>query len=185
MRILLSMVAMVFCCGQAAADSIDLSFNSDAVRVAYLHQFPSNKLNLDAGWLYNNDVGSVLHVGLHMADFATSGANPVTAGVGARLVYTDGDLSQQSGAAVPIGGYLKFSPQRFNRFSITGEIYYAPDVLSFGDAEKFEEYGVRFSYNVTREADIFFGARYVNAEYKKGPRALYDNGMNLGIQLRF
>jgi len=185
MRIVLSMIGMALCCAPAAADSIDLSFNSDAVRLLYIHEFQANKLNLDAGWLYNKDTGNVLHVGLHLADVASGGANPVTAGLGARLVYTDGDRSNQKGFAVPIGGYLKFSPQRFNRFSIKGGIYFAPEVLSIGDSEKYEEYVIKFSYNITREADVYIGARYIKGEYKDAPSSLYDNGMHLGIALRF
>ena len=107
----------------------------------------------------------------HLADLASSGENPVTAGLGARLVYTNGDLSQQDGFAVPIGGHVKFSPPRFDRFSIFGQIYFAPKVLSIGDMEKYEEYTVKFAYNVVREADIYIA-------YGRFPQAI---GLLLGV----
>jgi hypothetical protein len=185
MKSYLSLLGLVLCCAQAVADAVDLSFNSDAARLQYVRDLRSNTLNLDAGWLHHTDNGNVVHVGLHLADMASGGTNPVQAGLGVRVVYSNGDLSNQDGFAIPIGGYLRYTLPRFNRISIGGEVYFAPNVLSLGDAEKYEEYAFRVGYNLMREADIYIGARYVNGEYKKARDARYDNGMHIGITLRF
>lgn len=186
MRIILAMLGMAVCCAQASAEQLDLSFNSDALRIQYVHEFKSNNLNLDTGWLYNSDRGSVLHVGLLLSGFAAEGTNPVSAGVGGRIVYTDGELSNQSGLAVPVGGTLRWSPRNLDRLVISGDLFFAPNILSTGDLEKYEEYAVRVGYNVTRQADIYVGARYINGKYKSPvPNAMYDNGMHIGINLRF
>jgi hypothetical protein len=178
------MFIMALCCAQANADALDLSFNSDALRLQYLHKFQSN-INLDVGVLHHSDNGNVLHFGFHISDLASSGTNPITAGVGARLVYSNGDFSNQSGFAVPIGGYVRFSPKNANRLSIQGDVYFAPKVLSLGDAEKFEDYTFKIGYNIIRAVDIYVGARYVKGEYKNAASSLYDNGMNIGINWRF
>jgi hypothetical protein len=185
MRIYLSLLGLALCCAQAVADEVDLSFNADAARLQYMRDLRSLTLNLDAGWLHHTDNGNVVHAGLHLADMASGGNNPLKAGLGGRLVYTNGDLSDQDGFAVPIGGYLRYTPQRFNRVSIAGQVYFAPNVLSLGDMEKYEEYTFRVGYNLMREADIYIGARYVKGEYKKARDARYDTGMNMGITLRF
>jgi len=185
MRIILSVIGTVLLCGQVAADAIDLSFNSDAARLQYLHQLRSNNLNLDAGWLHHSDNGDVVHVGLHLADFASEGANPLRAGLGGRIIYTNGDRSNQSGFAVPIGGYLNYSLRKWNRIFIAGEAYFAPSVLSIGDMDRYEEYTIRVGYNVMRTADIYIGARYVKGEYDDASDARYDTGMNIGVALRF
>lgn len=185
MRIYLSLLGLALCCAQAVADEVDLSFNADAARLQYVRDLRSNNLNLDAGWLHHTDNGNVVHVGLHLADMASGGSNPLQAGLGGRIVYSNGDLSNQDGFAVPIGGYLRYTIPRFNRVSVAGEIYFAPKVLSLGDAEKYEEYAFRVGYNLMREADIYVGARYVKGEYKKASDARYDTGMHLGITLRF
>lgn len=185
MKVYLSLLGLTLCCAQAVADAVDLSFNSDAARVQYVRDLRSNSLNLDAGWLHHTDNGNVVHVGLHLADMASGGKNPLQAGLGGRVVYTNGDLSNQDGFAIPIGGYLRYTIPRFNRVSVGGEIYFAPKVLSLGDAEKYEEYSFRVGYNLMREADVYIGARYVKGEYKKAPDARYDTGMNIGITLRF
>jgi hypothetical protein len=185
MRTILAMFGMAFCCAQASAEQIDLSFNADAVRLQYIHEFQNNNLNLDAGWLYNSDKGNVLHVGLHLKDLASGGTNPITAGVGARIVYTDGDLSNQKGTAVPVGGFVRWSPRSLDRLFVSGDIYFAPSILSIGDMDQYEEYAIRVGYNITREADVYLGARYIKGEYKDAKSAVYDNGLHLGIALRF
>jgi hypothetical protein len=185
MRCVLSCFGLLLLSAQAHADLVDLSLNSDAVRLQYVHEFQSNAMNLDAGGLYNSDMGSLLHAGFFVAGDASSGTNPVTAGVGARLVYTDGDLSNQSGFALPIGGFVRYSPQKANRFAIDGQIYFAPKVLSLGDAEKYEEYTIRFKYNVIHAADIYIGARYIKGAYKNAPDARFDTGMHIGATVSF
>ena len=185
MRVVLSLIGMALFCAQAIADELDLSFNGDMARLQYVHAFEASKLNLDAGVLYNSDTGNVLDVGVHLADVASGGTNPLTAGLGARLVYTNGDLSNQDGFAVPIGGYLRFSPRQFNRIVLEGEIYLAPKVLSIGDMEKYEEYAIRLGYNIMRDADIYVGARYIKGEYKNALDSRFDTGMHLGVTLRF
>jgi hypothetical protein len=185
MRFILALVGVTCVCAASFADELDLSFNSDALRVVYVHNLKSSPLNVDGGWLYNSDTGQVVHIGMHLGDVASGGANPVQAGLGGRVVYTDGDLTNQKGIAVPVGGYVLYTPRRFNRFRIGAAIYYAPDVLSTGDMKKYEDYSVRFGYNVMREADIYIGARYVSSKYKNASTARYDTGMNIGMTLRF
>jgi hypothetical protein len=184
MRCVLSCIGVLLC-AQANADLVDLSFNSDALRLQYAHEFKSNSMNLDAGLLTNSDTGDVVHVGFYVAGEASSGSNPVTAGVGVRLVYSNGDLSNQSGFALPIGGFVRYSPRKANRLAIDGQAYFAPNILSLGDAEKYQDYTLRFSYNVIHAADIYIGARYVRGDYKNSSAARYDTGMHIGATVRF
>ena len=184
MRFTLAVVATCVL-SAAMADEAELSFNGDAARGGYVHQFQSSALRAEAGWLHHSDNGDVFHIGAHLSGQASAREDEVTAGLGVRLVYTDGDINDQDGAALPIGGYVNFTPQRYDRFSLRGHAYFSPDVLSFGDSEQYEEYGVRASYNLMRDADIFVGARYINGEYKTAPDAKFDTGMHVGISLRF
>ena len=73
-----------------------------------------------------------------------------------------------------------YTPQRFNRFTLGFAAYFAPDVLSMGDSERYQDYTLRFAYNVMRQADIYVGARYIRGDYKKAPDAYYDTGMHVG-----
>jgi len=186
MRFIVSLLGISFLCAPVLADELDLSLNSDALRVQYFHEIESSGLSLDGGWLYHTDNGNVLHAGLHLIDLASSGRDKVEAGLGGRFVYTNGDSSKQNGFAVPLGGFLRFTPRAMNRLSISGSAYYAPDILSIGDMTKYQEFSIRASYNVLRQADLFVGARYVRGDYKNGAADVrYDTGMHIGMSLRF
>ncbi|TDJ47960.1 MAG: hypothetical protein E2O52_01965 [Gammaproteobacteria bacterium] len=185
MRRILPLLGVALFCSQVMADELDLGLNSDAVYVQYVHHYRESSLRLDGGWLHHTDNGDVAHVGLLLADLASSGPSKVEAGLGGRLVYTDGDRSKQDGLGLPLGGFIRFTPQQFNRVSLGASLYLAPDVLTVGDLDKYQEYAVRASYNLLREADIYIGARYVKGEYNKAPDVRFDTGMHIGITLRF
>ena len=185
MKRLLPLVGLVLFCLQVSADEVDFGINSDAFRIVYTHKFKSNKLQLDGGWLHHSDNGDVAHVGLNLVDIASSGSDALVAGLGGRVVYQDGDKSNQSGWSVPVGGFLNFTPPRYNRITVGVAAYFAPSVLSIGDAEKYQDYTLRFAYNLMQQADIYVGARYVKGEYDKAPDAYFDTGMHIGFTLRF
>jgi hypothetical protein len=186
MRFVISLLGISFVCAPVFADEVDLSLNSDALRLQYVHEMASSGLSLDGGWLYNSDNGDVLHIGVHLVDLASSGRDKIEAGIGGRVVYTNGDRSKQTGVAAPIGGFVRFTPQAINRLSVGGSLYYAPSILAIGDMDKYQEYSIQVSYNVLREADVYLGARYVRGDYKKGvPDARFDTGMHIGMTLRF
>ena len=185
MRVFLTVAVAAYFCVPAAADEIDLSFNSDALRLQYAHPFNSNALQIDGGWLYHDDNGDVLHVGLNLTGLATQGSDPVKAGVGARVTYSDGERSKQSGFAVGIGGFFRYALARYNRISISGQVYFAPSVMSLGDVDKFHDYTIRVGYNIMKAADVYIGARYVKGEYDGADDVRYDTGMNIGFNLRF
>ena len=186
MRVVVALFGITLLCAQVLADELDFSFNSDALRLQYVYQMESSGLDIDGGWLHNTDNGDVLHAGVHLVDLASSGRDKIEAGIGGRFVYTNGDFSGQDGYAVPVGGFVRYTPQAMNRLSVSGSLYYAPSILALGDMDKYQEYTFRVSYNVLRQADVYLGARYVRGDYKKGaPDSRYDTGMHIGMTLRF
>lgn len=183
-RLLGCAVAWVFL-SPAVADEIDLSLNSDALRLVYERPVRDSGMLIDGGWLYNSDNGSVLHLGLALSGEAASGRNPLRGRLGVRLGWFDGDESNQSGGALAIGGGLDYTLPRYNRFTVSGNAWFAPEITSFSDAEEYRELEGRVSYAFLREADVFVGARYVRVDYDRGGKVLFDTGMHLGIALRF
>lgn len=176
--------ALLFCTS-VLADELDLSFNEDAFRAYYVYDFESNDLAWDAGWLNNSDKGFVAYGSLYLKGFASDGRNPLEGGLGGRTGWIDGDDSSQNGVPIALGGYLKYTFPQANRLSLRTDIYYSPEVLSIKDLDTFEDYSIRLSYNVLREADLYIGARYVKAEFDNDTQQTFDKGMNIGISLRF
>jgi len=184
MKVFLSVAGMLLC-AQVAADEIDLSFNTDAVRLVYKHALQANNLETEGGWLHDKDAGDVVHIGLNLASEASESATPVRAGLGGRLAYFNGDRHNQSGEALAIGGFVRYTVPQYNRIILGGQVYFAPDVLSFSHAKQFVDSRVRISYNVMREADVYLGARYVKGKFDKAKHARFDTGLHIGIDLRF
>ena len=187
MRFVVSLLGISVACAQVFADEVDLSLNADALRLQYVYELESTGLNFDGGWLHHTDNGDVLHGGVHLVDLASSGGrDKVEAGIGGRVVYTDGEFRNQSGFAAPIGGFVRWTPRAIDRLSVGGSLYFAPSILTLGDMDKYQEYTLKVSYNVLRQADIYIGARYVRGDYDKGaPDARFDTGMNIGMSLRW
>ncbi|MEO0616950.1 MAG: YfaZ family outer membrane protein [Pseudomonadota bacterium] len=169
----------------AIAEELNLSINDDAARLTYAWDVTDNDLKLDAGWLHHQDRGDVLNVGLHLEGAASSGASPVIGGLGGKVFYIDPDGVSFDAIVLGIGGYLRYTLPQYNRINLYAHAYFAPDVLAFGDGDTYQEFEARIGYNVLREADVFLGVRYANIEFDPFGEVTMDNGLHLGIQLRF
>lgn len=185
MKYLSGLTAALLLCANVLAYEIDLSFNSDAIRAFYKYEFDRSDLQGDVGFANNSDKGFVINASLFVSGFASDGLNPLQAGVGARTGYVDGDDSGQSGLPVAIGGFVTYTLPALNRVSVRADAWYAPDILTIGDLEKYEDYSIRLQYNLLKSADVYVGARYLRTEFSNGSTATIDNGMHIGLNFRF
>ena len=185
MKFTAAVAAAALLCTNALAGEVDLSFNDEAFRAYYAGDFEGNDLAWDAGLLNNSDKGFVGYASLYLQGPASDGANPLSAGLGGRTGVIDGDDSGQTGIPVALGGYIKYTFPRMNRLSVRVDGYYSPEVLSINDLDEYHDYSIRFAYNLLREADIYVGARYVKGEFDNDTEQTIDNGMHVGINIRF
>ena len=169
----------------ALGAELDLNLNDDAARLTYAWDLESNDLRIDTGWLHHQDRGDVIHVGLHLNGEASNGANPVVGGLGGKLFFINADQFNSDVAVLGVGGFLRFTMPDYNRFSLYAHLYFAPDVLAFGDGKGYSEVEARMSYNVLREADLYLGVRHSEVKLDGFGTRKMDNGLHAGIQLRF
>lgn len=186
MRRCLPLLAMLLVSSPlAAANGLDLNINDKAVRVTVEFDL-SNNLLVDASLLHHEDKGDVAGAGLHLTGAATGGPNPLRAGLGGRLMAVDAKVGgEDDGVALPIGGFVNYTIPGYDRFVIGGSLYYAPDVLSFGDMTKYFEYNAWAGYSVLRQGQIYLGARRVRSSFKDSPGVTFDTGLHVGLRLRF
>lgn len=137
------------------------------------------------GWLHNSDTGDVAAVTFLVTGDAAPGSRALSAGVGVRLAVLEGEGSQQAGYGLGVGGVVRYVIPRYERFSVAGAAYWAPAILSGGDADEYLDTTVRLGYSVTRQAEVYLGARYVKADYQDGQTNLFDTGLDAGFALRF
>lgn len=168
-----------------SAGELNLGLNSDTFRIQYATPL-NESLHLGLGWLHDSDDdGDVLHADLQVTGDALSPGQGLVAGLGGRLAWFEGDSSKQDGYALALGGSFRWQVPRYNRFGVAGELFWAPDLLTGGDAEEYQDAGLRLTYNVIRQAQVFVGARYVRAEYKNRADVHFDTGWHAGLSLRF
>jgi YfaZ precursor len=184
MKLTAAVAAGLLLCTGAVAGELDLSFNSDAFRIIYSQDFENNDLTWDVGYI-DEDSGYIVTGSLYLNGLASSGDNPLEAGLGVRTGLVDGDDSSETGVPLAPGGYLKYTLPEFDRVSIRADAWYAPDVLAFKDLENYEDFTIRVAYNFLRNGDVFVGARYVKAEFDDDDEQYFDTGMHIGINLRF
>ena len=185
MRGLLILVGGLFAGAGAMADELNLSLNTDSVRVEYARPIASRPLQWDVGWLHHTDNGDAIHGSLHVVGKLKEGAAPVSGGLGLRLAYTNGEQSNQTGAALALGGFGRYVFPNYDRLSVRAHAYYAPSILSGSDMDEYQDYAVQFAYNVLKEADAYIGLRYVSADYDDAGSANFSTWLHAGVAFRF
>lgn len=167
------------------ADQLALDLNDDAARLTFAHPFEARKTQVDASWLHHQDRGDVLAVGFHLTGNAATQARPINAGVGGRIMYVDADGSSRSGGGLALGGFFDAKIPEYNRIGLGGHIYYAPDVLAFGDAKDVLDISVHASYAILRDGDLYVGLRNVKSDFDGGGTQTFDTGLHVGFRLNF
>ena len=185
MRILLAAAALLAFVTPASANELKLSFNADAFRIEFDRPFTGSALQWGVGWLGNSDEGNVIHGNFSLTGKMAGGQSALTGGVGLRIAYTNGELSNQDGVGVAVGGFFRYAFPAVDRLFVAGHAYFAPSVLSVGELDQYQDFEARIGYNILREADLYLGLRYVEGQYDKQRRAKFDSGLMLGVALRF
>jgi hypothetical protein len=181
------LVAVAFLAASPAAwpAGLDLNLNADAVSITGDFDV-SNNLVADASLFYHQDNGSILAGGLHLTGDASGGRSPVRAGLGGRLYYVDSDTrGKDSGAALGLGGFVEYTFPQYDRFSVGANLHYAPGIVSFGEVDDYLEFNAWAGYSVLRDGVVYLGYRKIDVSFDNSPDVTFDNGVNIGLKLRF
>jgi hypothetical protein len=170
---------------QTTGKALDINLNDEAVRLGFAWRLGDPSYLADLGWLYNQDRGDVIHASFHLVDDASGPETALQAGLGFRLVYTRTDAGTNSGGALALGGFARYTLPNADRYNVGGHIYYAPDVTSFGDQREYFEVGARAGYSVIRDGDVYVGLRRVQAKYNGTGEFQFDSSLNIGFEFRF
>jgi hypothetical protein len=169
----------------AWAGSLDLNLSGSAARIEYAQAVTPSGLEGDVSYMHNQDEGDVAGIGLHLVDLANSGSDPLQVGVGGRLFFINPKGPNSNGTALGVGGFVRYTLPQYNRVALSGHAYFAPSIVSFGDADRFFEYAFRVEYNVLRQANVYVGYRHVSADFAGLPTLTMDTGLHVGLRITF
>lgn len=168
------------------ADSLSLDLNNDALRLNYGHEFSKN-YTADFAWTHVKDIGksnengNTLSAGILLKQNIATG---VDANIGGKAVLQQHD-QLEDGTAVAVGGGLRFTPASNTKAALAASVFYAPNVLSFGDMKNYREFELRGEFAVSDQLTAYAGYRNNQADYDVAKNVdLYD-GFMLGGQFHF
>lgn len=166
------------------ADNLSLDLNDDALRLNYQHNLDKN-YQTDFAWTHVKDLGDSLSAGLTLTQSLN---NDITAYIGGKALFQQHD-HLPDGTAMAVGGALRITPAANKNVSLMASAYFAPDVLSFGDMENYQELEIRGEYKVSEQLTAYAGYRNNSADYSANSVKvknidLYD-GFMIGGQFKF
>lgn len=177
---------------EAESQALDIRLGEDSARFMYATEVFGGTFgpaSMEFGIFFDEDDDMLLHAGFFIQSESLD--NPFTIRLGTRAYYGDvGNASdpgviQTDMAAIAIGGELIFAPENFAGFGIGANYYIAPSVISFMDADKFVEYGIRLEFSITEQAKLLLGYRNIEVDRDDGVNIEIDSGVMFGIGLRF
>ncbi len=181
---------MLISTSMVKADVLDLNLNNDSLQLLYTSPFSSDTglggANLEVGVIYTEADDYLGIVGLDIKGEAGSGSPGLVAGVGVRGYAVS--INTVDIGALAIGGLLQYSPPSMNRLSIVGQVFYAPEILTFMDGQHLQSVEFRIEYKILTQATVYLGYRDIEADLDVvgGSASIdIDNGAHLGLRFMF
>jgi len=174
-------------CAQVSANTLDINLSEDVAQFEFTHPIAASSgyggSEVNFGFLYTTDDDVMGTLGFQIVDTAGSGSPGLDVGVGVKAFSAT--FGTHEVLAAGIGGEVIYSPSAFPRAVLNIELHYAPDIVSFIDANRLFNYGVRVGYEVVSQAMVYVGYRHVQVEVGNNVDIDIDNSGHIGLQLLF
>lgn len=175
----------------ALADSVDINLRDTSAQFQYISSLGTDPLGhtkFHAGILYVNRNNTLGDFGLMVQDELGDNAPGFSVGVGVKglVAKVTGDTPfVNRTSAIALGGLVRYSPPATQRLGIVGELYLSPNIVTFGDANRYVESNVRVEYEVIPQAVAYVGYRRIEFGLNNRPNVILDEGVNLGVRISF
>ena len=174
----------------AVADAFDINLSNDVAQFQYIAPMGDvgqGKSEGHAGFLYNDKDNVLLDAGVLVSNEGDSAA---LASIGIGIKGVAAKIGKYDTAALALGGQVRITPADDRKFSIVARAYFAPDIVTFGDAEKYFEAIVRVEYNIMQNASAYIGYRKVTFDVAlPAPHPVtemdLDEGVHVGVRIAF
>ncbi len=176
--------------GTVWADAVDINLNNKTAQFQYIATTGSStqgNTDLHAGLLYNNANSVLVNAGL-MVTNNLSGAPGLAIGAGVEgLVATIKDVppTRYNASAVALDVLVRYTLPAASQVSFVGDVHYAPNIITFGDADRFRQLGARVEFELAPQTMLYAGYRQVRFGLKNKPNATLDDSINIGLRISF
>lgn len=188
MKLRASVAALICLYGtEVGARELDLSLSNDTAMIRFATPISYSgygHTDVDLGLMYTESDDVMIFGGIEMMGEAGSHAPGLHFGVGVKGYGVALDSGADVGS-IALGGKAWYVPPKFNRMGVVGQLYFGPDITTFGDAERFWDASARVEYEVLPEAAIYVGYREIETRLKNGLDVALDKGWHIGLRMSF
>ena len=187
----LRLIALVLCAmisSSLYARTFDINLSSDAAQFKYASLIGATnygRTELGFGFLYNEDDNMLGEISLLVIDEAGTKSPGLELGVGPKLYIADPDDPSIDFVAIGLGGQLRYKNLNVPRVVYGASLFYAPSIVSFGDADQMYEFDMRIEYELLPTANIYLGYRSIQADIKNRKDIEIDESAMIGLQFKF
>lgn len=188
MRLRASVAALIMLLGaEAGARELDLSLSNDTALLRYATPISYSgygRTDVDVGFMYTESNDVMVLGGIEMMGEAGSHAPGLHFGVGVKGYGVSLDSGDDVGS-ITLGAKGWYVPPQLNRMGLVAQLYFGPDVTTFGDAERFWDFSARAEYEVLPEAALYVGYRNVRTRLINNRDVDLDKGWHVGLRMSF
>jgi len=173
------------------ADTVDITLRDTSVQLQYktsMGRDALGKAEFHAGVLYVDKNNLLGDFGLLVKDELGDKAPGFSVGVGLKgvIAQVNGNTTTDHNvSALALGAMVRYSPPTISRLGFVGQMYLSPNIITFGDADRYVETGARIEYEIIPQAVVYVGYRRIAFDLKSQPRATLDEGATLGVRMSF
>lgn len=187
-------IAMLILSPIAAADSLDINMNNTVAQFKFnssASEMIEGNSALTGGLLYNDAGTLFLEGGLLVRGGGEESEPGVSLGVGAKAVFGSVPKSSATnntnvnGSAIGVGGELTLAFPTESRVALVMEYFGSPKIMSFGEAERFSQFGLRFEVEVSPQARVYIGYREIGFGIKQVGSVTLDKSNVMGVVIMF
>lgn len=167
MKYLLAGCAMVAATA-VSANELEIALGGDTAALKIVSDSASigaGGADLQLGAFYNDDDDYMFDLGM-IVQGRPAGEHPTSFGLGAKAMVGGVDNPDLGFGAVGLGGKVSHHIPNNMPVTLSAEIFYAPSITSFNDAESVMDLTVRAEMDVLPAASLFVGYRQLSVEFE-------------------
>lgn len=175
----------------AHAAGLDISLGDETAQFVYMFDSDSQigigGADVGAGVFFNEQDDYLLNFSVLVMGHSAGRNRALQLGAGAKAYVGELDIPvQEDVGAVGVGGKISYIFPASMPMALSAELFYAPDITSFGDNESLTELLIRLEIEVAPTTRFYFGYRNLETEFENSgiDYELDDNG-HVGVRFSF